>query len=399
MNLEGQIEIDITVHKESGLKDISLINNRPHQAAQLLVGKTVDEVLSLIPMLFHVCGKAQGAAAINAINMAQGQPVECKLARARAALVDVEFLREHLLRVFLDWPKQLPDGEKLIPQQALQSLMQSGPRFESALFGTSKPFSQLAMLHLNWDDIDPLLEDVADLLESHVFGCPADVWLKAKTADVVLHWMKESETVAAQSCRHILDKGWAGEGETDLHFLPNLSVEELYELLFSKDASAFTAAPTWHSGSKETSAFSRHFDHPLLQRIVAHCGAGLLARHVARLIEIAVVFARLKAGLIDLKNMIGDESFLTQPPHAQTGIGMVEASRGLLVHGVQLDGDTIANYRILAPTEWNFHETGPLVTALANITGHDLERIKMIAELVVPAIDPCTQTKLEARYA
>ena len=399
MNLEGQIEIDITVHTMNGKKDVSIINNRPVQAAQLLVGKSVDEVLSLIPMLFHVCGKAQGAAAVRAITAAKGLPVDESLSRARAALVDIEFLREHLLRIFLDWPKHFPDGAGLVSQKALQSLMQSGPRFESALFGTTKPFSLFPNFHPNWTEVEALLEDFDQLLTATVFGSASDDWLAANTGDGALDWCRTGESVAARACRQIIDNGWAGEGVTDVPFLPELSAEDVYHLLFDADASAFVAAPTWQGRAHETSCFSRCFNHPLLESVLAFSGPGLLARYMARLVEIAVVFARLRDGVKDLKTMAGGDSHLTPSFAKDIGIGLVEASRGLLAHGVQLDGDKIAQYRILAPTEWNFNDMGPLVCALQNIKGTGLAQIKQIADVIVPAIDPCTQTKLEARYA
>jgi hypothetical protein len=37
----------------------------------------------------------------------------------------------------------------------------------------------------------------------------------------------------------------------------------------------------------------------------------------------------------------------------------VETARGLLMHEIALDGERIADYFIVAPTEWNFHPQGP----------------------------------------
>ena len=42
------------------------------------------------------------------------------------------------------------------------------------------------------------------------------------------------------------------------------------------------------------------------------------------------------------------------------GRALVETARGLLMHEIVLDGDTVAEYFIVAPTEWNFHPQGPL---------------------------------------
>ncbi|MDP2325218.1 MAG: nickel-dependent hydrogenase large subunit, partial [Gammaproteobacteria bacterium] len=63
-----------------------------------------------------------------------------------------------------------------------------------------------------------------------------------------------------------------------------------------------------------------------------------------------------------------------------------EMARGLLLHWVQLDGDgAVQDYRVLAPTEWNFHPDGALARAVAALTPSDSEA----AHLLAAAYDPC----------
>jgi Ni,Fe-hydrogenase I large subunit len=65
-------------------------------------------------------------------------------------------------------------------------------------------------------------------------------------------------------------------------------------------------------------------------------------------------------------------------------------SRGLLVHWVRLDGTGEAArteaYRVLAPTEWNFHPRGVLARALAAL--HGAQAVDDAWRLAV-AFDPC----------
>ena len=44
---------------------------------------------------------------------------------------------------------------------------------------------------------------------------------------------------------------------------------------------------------------------------------------------------------------------------------MAEMARGLLVHAVRVEGGRIADYAIVAPTEWNFHPRGALFRELS----------------------------------
>ncbi len=47
-----------------------------------------------------------------------------------------------------------------------------------------------------------------------------------------------------------------------------------------------------------------------------------------------------------------------------SGIGLAETARGLLLHRVQVERGLVTDYRIVAPTEWNFHPGGPLAQGL-----------------------------------
>lgn len=397
MNLEGQIEIDLTVQPD-GSKQVQIVNNRPVQASQLFVGKTIDEALAIIPLLFHVCGKAQGFAAINAIHSAIKAPIDGKTALARELLCQSEQVREHLLRIFMDWPSHLPKDTPIDTGPDLQTIMQLTPKFEAALFPNGKPFDRHTLTTPNLEDLEQSLATLFSFLSDQVFGCPVETWITADKKDIVLHWIETGSTIAAKSCRDLLQKKLADQGQTQSCFLPSLSGADLHPLLFSESANHFVANPIWQGVPRETSALSRQFKHPLLQTILIHCGPGLLARYMARLIEIAMIAMRIKTQVQQIK----------QRKHAMqklgafnttTGIGIVEAARGLLVHGVELKDTTIQQYRILAPTEWNFHENGPLAQALGNITSTKLEQIRAIADMIIPSIDPCTQTKLEVRCA
>jgi Ni,Fe-hydrogenase I large subunit len=53
---------------------------------------------------------------------------------------------------------------------------------------------------------------------------------------------------------------------------------------------------------------------------------------------------------------------------------------------VQLDAlGCVADYRVLAPTEWNFHPEGTLAGALTALPSHD----GVSAEILSAAFDPC----------
>jgi len=72
-------------------------------------------------------------------------------------------------------------------------------------------------------------------------------------------------------------------------------------------------------------------------------------------------------------------------------LAYTEMARGLLVHWTRLVPDRgagtwrVEDYRLLAPTDWNFHPNGALARYLRKTppAGHDTLR------LLVAALDPC----------
>lgn len=77
------------------------------------------------------------------------------------------------------------------------------------------------------------------------------------------------------------------------------------------------------------------------------------------------------------------------------GRALVETARGLLIHEVEMDEERVADYKIVAPTEWNFHPDGALAVYLTGqATGDRGELERRIAHLVAE-LDPCVPWKLE----
>jgi uptake hydrogenase large subunit len=73
------------------------------EVTRILRGQPADTAVALVPLIYSLCGKAQGIAARAALAAARGNVVE--------AHVDAEALaeaaREHAWKLFIDWPKQL----------------------------------------------------------------------------------------------------------------------------------------------------------------------------------------------------------------------------------------------------------------------------------------------------
>jgi Ni,Fe-hydrogenase I large subunit len=65
------------------------------------------------------------------------------------------------------------------------------------------------------------------------------------------------------------------------------------------------------------------------------------------------------------------------------------------MHEIVLDGDRIADYLIVAPTEWNFHPQGALVDRLVGQGTADRDALRQHVAHIVAALDPCVPWELE----
>jgi Ni,Fe-hydrogenase I large subunit len=73
-------------------------------------------------------------------------------------------------------------------------------------------------------------------------------------------------------------------------------------------------------------------------------------------------------------------------------IAWCEMARGLLMHWVQVDtSGHVQDYRVLAPTEWNFHPQSALAQAVAVLNPQDHGQAMLLAD----AFDPCVGCKVE----
>ena len=79
-------------------------------------------------------------------------------------------------------------------------------------------------------------------------------------------------------------------------------------------------------------------------------------------------------------------------------MGWAETARGLVTHRVAIEGERVARYRIVAPTEWNFHPEGAFAQGARGLHG-DSTAIEGRVRRLVASLDPCVAVRYEARHA
>ena len=384
-NPEGRITLRLTPGSDGGIS-ARVASTRPLDAVRWFEGKTVDETLQLLPMLFRVCGTAQAAAASGAVGQARLQSASQGVVAAREMLVVTETVREHLLRIFTGWQAGATEGINLadvmrLPQRLSDQLFPG----EDAFMPGGGELRRSPVDFAGWH------RQLTELVSDAVLGCAPDTFLRLNDANAIRRWASNTDTIGARMARQVLERGWADAGRTHTGALPEMADDVLDDCLSGPAASRFVAAPEWQGQVRETGALARTGDYPVVAAARRIWDSGLLARIIARLAEVASGPSRLEqlfAGTTEAAPLAPRRGL-----PAGTGIGQAEAARGRLVHRVVLEGDLVVDYRLLAPTEWNFHPRGVVVQALETLAPDaDLEQL---ASLLVDAIDPCVGYDLE----
>lgn len=374
--LEGRIRIRVTLRAQR-VQNVAIESTRLTRACRILEGKPVEEALPLLPRMFSLCGMAQAIAGQTACDMAQGiAPDSGKLAQ-RELWLKWETTHEHLHRLLLEWPTLfLGRPPELSGAARVRRTLQD---LRSALGG--EPEGATAAPRA--DRIGALEEQLRDI----VFGLPPARWLELESASDLEGWYRRTTALAARVLALIREHGLMDFGRSvAIRPLPPLTAAEFDGLLAPDATGEFAARPYWQGEVYETGALARQQDHPLIQDLQRHYGNGLITRLAARLVELARVPQQMRA----LTGQIQ-----TPSPHAaaplpeNTGVWIVEAARGRLVHRVELRDGALQRYQILAPTEWNFHPDGPLVQGLYDRAVENREDLQRQTGMLVAALDPC----------
>ncbi len=308
----------------SRVSEVRVSSERPSLTGTLR-GRPAADAVRLVPLLFALCGQAQGGAAALALAAARGTGCAAHL----DAAIQTEVMREHLWRWLLDLPLLL--GEAALREEFVAAMgwLGGGRRDELAAMLAG---SRIEALRRRVCDMEDLPDPAPSLLP-------------------------------------------ALDAQSSLALWPQLD-------------SGFCRRPHWRGAAAETGAIARRQGRTDALSDAKAGHAAFAARWLARLDELrewAAGMATVGAG--------GTASAASTA--AGRGRALVDTARGLLMHEIVLDGERIADYFIVAPTEWNFHPQGPLGGWLTGRDATDRAAVQRFAARAVAALDPCVRWELE----
>ncbi|MFD2642810.1 nickel-dependent hydrogenase large subunit [Pseudomonas japonica] len=310
----------------------ALVGGRTPLAGRLLRGQPPEAAAQRLPLLYSLCGRAHRIAAELAVRAALHGGAEPDAA-ARQALRE-ENRREHLRLFLLDWPRLLSETPASPPG----------------------------------------------------LDMPLDAWFEGSARDWLRHWQADPRQALVD---------WSGRGRHALARLLHECREQAEALPMPVQAlpvdrrtlldiglrlgaeEHFVLAPHVHGEPRETGAWSRLRDAAPVRYDSAWLRLG------ARLADFVALSQPEAAALACGALSLG----------AGQAIAWCETARGLLLHRVRLEGETIHDYQVLAPTEWNLHPRGTLARALEALPldGTAARR----AALLLAVFDPCLACELD----
>lgn len=344
---------------------------------QLLRGQRGDDVVRGLGSVFTLCAHAHRQAAVLALAAAQRQ-TPCGNAAQPPVALWLETARDHLRSMALDWPQRLPETGvagpdlKWLRDCPLPLVAKHAPTDAAAAL------NQLGQLR-GW-------------LEEHILGQSIGQWQRdCATPEAFADWC-QSQATRLPPARFL--SAWQPLASRlqlparclqVLHQDLTLQNRQLIELAQAMvHQNGFVQQPTWHGQCAENGPWARLRHGPQPEGALRSAWWRLSARW-----QELLALAQAASDASDGPDATGAGGMLSTGALwlAQgQALGWCEMARGLLLHWVLLDAEGgVLDYRVLAPTEWNFHPQGALAQAVAALATDDQASAAMLAA----AFDPC----------
>lgn len=364
-----QAPLQLVAHWRDGrVESVEAKNARP-MAAGLLKGKTPEDAAQMAGMLFSLCGVAQRHAVEAACRVARGDEYAVDVDTERALAIEAAQL--HMWRALLDWPT-LADLAPVRERFGFLHRALGQARDKAAVFEAGGQLLNLVSNEL-FSGFFVTMREPRNLTE---FSATCD---HAGTVGKVL--------------AHLIKAGASDPLDEVVPLLPSLSASHLAASLPDGwPDESFCRAPHLAGQVYETGPLARQVSNPLVARLITNRHR-IAARLFSRMVDLSDCASRLRYPMpADMPPMIDAAS-----PEAGVGVARVETARGVLLHAVRLEGDTIADYAVVAPTEWNFRAGGVFEQEGAGWDAPDQAYARWRVRALALALDPCVNFEVSVQ--
>lgn len=358
-----------------GVRD-SVLGQRPvlggGRLSRLLRGQHCETVVCTLGNVFTLCAHAHRRTARLALRAANPSasallPVESPV------LLSLETARDHLRSMALDWPQRHPAASQTAPD--LHWLRDCPLHLASPAQGCTPQEALAALAQLGSWLKNLLNQPTQDWLNHHRDPDAFAHWCRSRALDLpparcLADWYPLACSLAPQTL--------------SLDLLNSNATVQSNHLRDIAQAMAtdpdFVQRPLWRGQCAETGTWTRLSRQAQYDTLHQNAWNRLGARWMD--------LVNITASSDEYRDFPLDSGAL--PLGEGQAIAWCEMARGLLLHWVQLDPQgRVVDYRVLAPTEWNFHPDGALAHALAALPAHDTAAAWCLAAAFDPCVD-CT---------
>jgi Ni,Fe-hydrogenase I large subunit len=381
--IEGEAVLDFKTDKSGVVQDaeIRFLHFRGMEA--ILEGRNALDALVIAPRVCGICGHSHLIAAARMIENAYidagfSLTITPKAHAIREITLSCELIQNHIKWLYL---VMLHESGKLLaeePPVALKALYVSSQVNQlCALFSGQWPHSSYALpggvtcdpTHIEVMQALKILSEVECFVEDEVLGCSAESFGNHISGDSLLSLEGDFGKLLRKMERlELLDTGKShgrflvlGDNGGSIAN----SVRSAADIALVSEDSSQTFAEGGNTYAKNALYNGEFYEGGPLARALLSKREGIsvmhqrhsdsvLTRITARIDEVLTLTAHVRQLLstLDLSQL----SFIT-PSEIESisgsGIGIVEAPRGSLIHRATIEKGRIASYSIITPTQWN----------------------------------------------
>ncbi|MCI4407394.1 MAG: nickel-dependent hydrogenase large subunit [Sulfuricurvum sp.] len=417
--IEGEAVLDFKTAKSGVVEhaDIRFLHFRGMES--ILEGRNALDALVIAPRVCGICGHSHLIAAVRMIENAYidagfSLTITPKAQAIREITLNCELIQNHLKWLYL---VMLHESGKLLaeePPVALKALyVTSQVNQLCALFSGQWPHSSYALpggvtcdpTHIEVMQALKLLSEVEQFVAKEVLGCPLEKF--------ELHLKSDSHRVLEGDFSTLLNHferlNLLDAGKTHGRFLvlgsqsailSNGEIRNADADLVSEDSSQ-TFAQGGNTYAKNALYNGDFYESGPLARALIGEREGITAlyqqysdsaqtRLCARMDETVKLISDVRYLLKNLD--LSQPSFVTPTAIeyiSGTGIGIIEAPRGSLIHRARIEKGKIVSYSIITPTQWNLGSGSPTNLGVAQRAMIGVESIAK-ASLIFRTFDVCS---------
>jgi len=381
--IEGEAVLDFKTDKGGIVQeaDIRFLHFRGMEA--ILEGRNALDALVIAPRVCGICGHSHLIAAARMIENAYidagfSLTITPKAHAIRDITLKCELIQNHIKWLYL---VMLHESGKLLgkePNVALKALYASSQINQlCALFSGQWPHSSYAIpggvtcdpTHIEVMQALKIISEVENFVAKEVLGCPLEKFelhlrgdshrvLEGDVGTLLRQFERLGILDAGKSHDRFLVLGENGgvmvNGERNTSDIALVSEDS--SQTFAEGGKTYAKNALYNGEFYETGPLARALitKRQGITSLYNHYGDSAMTRLSARIDEMVTLIGEVRSLLTSLD--LSQSSFI--PPSAiesisGTGVGIIEAPRGSLIHRARIEKGKIASYSIITPTQWN----------------------------------------------